>query len=134
MGESIPREKEGGPYGWELILDLHHCDIQNLTRDDLEKFFVTLCDDVLDMERCDLHFWDDEGMPEEDKQTDPNLRGISAIQFIITSNVTIHTLPDLNAVYLNIFSCKDFDATRAMDYCAGFFKGDVSRKQLVARG
>ena len=77
---------------------MHNCDITKFTRPYLEEFFRGICDDVLDMERCDLHFWDDEGIPAEEIRTEPEVVGISAVQFIITSNITIHTLTKLRAV------------------------------------
>ena len=62
-------EITGKPYGYELILDLFGCDVTKFNRADLEAFFVALCEEI-DMEKCDVHFWDDVGVPEEEKQTD----------------------------------------------------------------
>ena len=61
------------------------------------------------MERCKLCWWDDHGVSREEQQTEPHLKGTTAIQFIMTSNIVIHTLDILKAVYLNVFSCKEFD-------------------------
>jgi len=108
-------------YGKELILDLHECDPSTFTRDSLTKFFQTLCRQI-DMERCDLHFWDDEGVLPEECQTEPHLKGTSAIQFIMTSNVTIHTLDIMERVYLNIFSCKDFEPNKVEFWAMNWFK------------
>ena len=55
-------------YGQELILDLHGCDAGRFTRRDIEQFCQALCE-VIKMERCDLHFWDDAGVPEEEQPT-----------------------------------------------------------------
>ncbi len=104
-------------YGKELILDLHGCDPKTFTRESIEQFFIELCE-LIDMQRCDLHFWDDLETPEDEKQTEAHTKGTSAVQFILTSNITIHTLDEMRAVYLNIFSCKYFDS----DKVAGFTK------------
>ncbi len=61
------------------------------------------------MECCDLYFWDDLGVPNEDQQTDPKTKGTSAVQFILTSTIVIHTLDLMKSAYINIFSCKKFD-------------------------
>jgi S-adenosylmethionine/arginine decarboxylase-like enzyme len=53
----------------------------------------------------------------------PHLKGTSAIQFITTSNITIHTLDLLGAVYLNIFSCKEFEAEVVKEFSENWFKG-----------
>ena len=108
-------------YGKELILDLHNCDPLTFTRASIERYFVQLCD-LIDMQRCDLHFWDDLDTPEEEKQTSPHTTGTSAIQFILTSNITIHTLDILERVYINIFSCKDFNARTAANFSTDWFR------------
>ncbi len=43
----------------------------------------------------------------------------------MTSNITIHTLDDLKAVYINIFSCKDFDSAIAITFTRAWFKGEL---------
>jgi S-adenosylmethionine decarboxylase len=96
------------PYGYELVLDLHGCNISTFTRQSLRQYFTDLCR-AIDMERCELHFWDDEGVPPEEQQTSPQTKGVSAVQFILTSTIVIHTLELLEAAYVNIFSCKAFD-------------------------
>jgi len=92
-------------YGKELILDIHECNINMFTREKLCEFFEILCDKI-DMERCDLYFWDYDDCPEEYKKASDHLKGRSAIQFISTSNITVHTLDVLKKVFINIFSCK----------------------------
>ena len=104
-----------GQYGIELILDLHGCDAAKFTRDSITEYFERLCV-LIDMQREDLHFWDDEGVSEEDKQTSPHTQGTSAVQFILTSSIVIHTLDQLRAVYINIFSCKAYDPKVAVRY------------------
>ena len=107
-------------YGQELILDLHGCETSRFSREEIEKFFVEVCE-VIEMERCDLHFWDDVGVPEDEQQVDPKTKGTSAVQFILTSTIVIHTLVLVKAVYVNIFSCKDFDAKVAAQFAARWF-------------
>ena len=120
------------PYGKELILDLHDCDPQTFTRQSIETYFASMCK-LLDMERCDLHFWDDVGVPEEEKQTAPHLKGTSAIQFIMTSNITIHALDLLGRVYLNIFSCKPFEDPSARAFSEIWFGGRVVTSRVIDR-
>jgi len=120
-------------YGKELILDLHGCDVSKFTRQDIAGYFVELCE-LIDMQRCEMHFWDDEGVADEDKQTSPHTTGISAIQFILTSNITIHTLTKLGCVYINIFSCKDFDDRDAINFSKEWFGcKDVAQMTVIDR-
>ncbi len=119
-------------YGKELILDLHDCDTSKFNRKDLKRFFKELCR-LIDMNREKLIFWDDLHVPEAQKQTEPHLVGTSAIQFITTSNITIHTLDIMKRVYLNIFTCKDFKPDIATKYCIDFFKGKLISQYVIER-
>ena len=119
-------------YGLELILDLHQCNASRFTRKAIERYCEELCE-LIDMERCDLHFWDDVGVPEEDQQTDAKTKGTSAVQFILTSTIVIHTLDLMKAVYVNIFSCKEFDADEAAQFTAKWFGSKDWTKQVVTR-
>ena len=121
-----------GCYGKELILDMHSCDSDRFTRKDIRSYFKKVCG-LIDMERCRLSWWDDYGVPVEERQTDPHLKGTSAVQFILTSNITIHTLDILKKVYLNLFSCKDFDVDTVIKFSEEWFRGEVVNKTVVRR-
>ena len=85
------------------------------------------------MKRSKLTWWDDYHVPKAYRQTEPHLKGTSAVQFIMTSNITIHTLDLLSHVYLNIFSCKDFDARKAAEFSRKFFDGRIVGFTTVVR-
>jgi S-adenosylmethionine/arginine decarboxylase-like enzyme len=120
------------PYGHELILDLHDCDSGRFSRSDIEQFCTELCE-LINMERCDLHFWDDLGVPEEEQQKDPKTKGTSAVQFILTSTIVIHTLDLMKTVYVNIFSCKEFDSDEAAKFTAKWFDSKDWKSSVVIR-
>tara|TARA_R110002096_G_scaffold197468_7_gene380831 strand:- start:3446 stop:3832 length:387 start_codon:yes stop_codon:yes gene_type:complete len=120
------------PYGKELILDLHDCDPSTFNRGSIEKFFEEICE-LIDMERCKLSWWDDHGVPPEEQQTEPHLKGTTAVQFILTSNIVIHTLDLLGAVYINVFSCKEFDAEDAKQFSEKWFKGRTVSSHVIKR-
>ena len=119
-------------YGKELILDLKECNPETFTRESLTMFFTELCYHI-DMDKCDLHFWDDVGVPEDECQTDPNLKGTSAVQFIMTSSIIIHCLDLLGTVYVNLFSCKDFDYTYTANFIRDWFEGEVVKRTEINR-
>ncbi len=85
------------------------------------------------MEMCKLCWWDDYGIPPEEQQTEPHLKGTTAIQFIKTSNITIHTLDLLKSVYLYIFSCKEFDPEIVMQFTEEWFKGKIVNDHVIER-
>ena len=119
-------------YGVELILDLHECDEQRFNRHDLTMFCRELCE-LIDMECCDLYFWDDVGVPEKDRQTSPKTKGTSAVQFILTSTIVIHTLDLMKAAYINIFSCKEFDTDAAGQFTSKWFGSSDWTATVVMR-
>ena len=125
-------EKKAKPYGCELILDLHGCDVSKFNRTSLDNYFEKLCK-AIDMKRADLHFWDDVGLPPEKQQTLPHTKGTSAVQFILTSSIVVHTLEILEAAYVNIFSCKEFDEKVAEEITKEWFGANGCRRQFIER-
>ncbi len=109
-------------YGSELIIDLKGCDVSKFTREHIEEYMIALCD-LIDMERETLLFWDDLDVPEEERETEPHLKGTSAVQWITTSNVVIHTLDLVGEVYINIHSCKAYNERDAAWFSREFFGG-----------
>ncbi len=120
------------PYGYELILDLHGCDVSTFNRSSLENFFEELCNKIK-MVRCDLHFWDDVDVPPEEHQSSPHTKGTSAVQFILTSTIVIHTLELLKTVYINIFSCKEFDKDIVKRLTIEWFGANECRSHFIER-
>ncbi len=121
-----------GAYGKELVLDIHNCNPATFTRSSIRRFFRDLCL-LIDMERAKLCWWDEYNTAPEDMVTEPHLKGTSAVQFIMTSNIVVHTLDLLGCVYLNIFSCKDFDAHEALVFSEKWFRGSVVNFYVLER-
>ena len=139
MSKSIADSTEGnqlGPaeehYGFELLMDLHQCDVATFSRKSLDNFFTKLCD-LISMEKVEVHFWDDVGVPDEEQQTSPQTKGTSAVCFILTSTIVVHTLDLLGAVYVNIFSCKKFDPAVAERFTLEWFGGKTAKSTFIER-
>ena len=126
------KDESKKPYGYELILDLHGCDVSKFNRAILDGYFEKLCK-AIDMKKCERYFWDDVGLAEEQKQTSPHTKGSSAVQFILTSSIVIHTLDLLEAVYINIFSCKEFDAKVAEKITKEWFGANGCSARFIER-
>ncbi len=122
----------GNPYGFELILDLHGCDVTKFSRTSIDDYFEKLCK-AINMVKCERYFWDDVGVAREERQTSPRTKGTSAVQFILTSNIVVHTLDDLAAVYVNIFSCKAFDSKVAEKITKDWFGAKKCRTHYIER-
>ncbi len=124
-------------YGKELILDIHDCYENRFNRKDIARYFDELVE-LIDMKPMKRTWWDYFWYPKwfikimgwdnEDK-----VYGASAVQFIRTSNITIHVIYNLRQIYLNIFSCKDFDAELVTDFSQCFFWGEIVNKKIIDR-
>lgn len=121
---------EKNDYGKEIIMDLHDCNPNRFTREIIKEYFEEVCY-LIDMERCKLCWW--ESTPEEERQAEPHLVGTSAVQFIVTSNITIHTLKILKSVYLNLFSCKLFDEREVFQCTKQWFEGMIVNQKVIRR-
>ena len=115
-----------GNYGLEMIIDLKGCDLSDLSRKKLRGFFVKLCNLIKMKRHGEPVFW-------EDHSSIPHLRGVSGFQFIETSNVVCHPLPMLKAVYINIFSCKEFNTKIALSFCKKYWRSTSAIHTVVTR-
>lgn len=131
-------------YGKELILDLKNCNPEKFNREDFTLFYNMLCD-ILHVEKGPIHFWDYNGFwynlhcwlfdrASLKKNAPPHLKGTSAVQFIMTSSLVIHALDDLKTLYINIFSCDDFNDGIVTAFVQNYFEGTVIISHSLLRG
>lgn len=114
------------PWGWHLVLNLYDCSPEAIrSRETIARFVVDLCD-LIDMRRFGepmiVNFGDD-----------PRVAGYSLVQLIETSNISGHFANESNAVYLDIFSCKQFDPQQAADFCMRTFQARKASGRLIYR-
>jgi S-adenosylmethionine decarboxylase len=113
-------------WGISTAVDVYGCDPGAIrSRDRIIQFTHELCD-MLGVKRFGetqvVRFG-----------ADPQVYGYSMVQLIETSLVSAHFAEDSNAVYLDIFSCKWYDAEAAAEYAKEFFRGDRIRMQTCLR-
>ena len=120
-------------FGESLVVDLIDCNRELFTRPAIARFCERLCDGI-DMQREALHFWDYEDAPEEYERAPDHLKGMTAVQFISTSALVIHTLDVTGQVFVDVFSCKPFDHDAAAKIVAEFFRGTINAQHSLTRG
>jgi len=120
-------------YGKELIVDLYGCDAGKFTRASIRAFWLRLCE-LTKMQPEDFHFWDYEGFPEEKAAAPVHLVGTSGIQFITTSNITIHTIDLVEECLINLFTCKEFRRHEAQAFMVNWFKAKRVDSVCILRG
>lgn len=60
--------------------------------------------------------------------------GVSGFVLIAESHISIHTFPERGYVNVDIFSCKHFDAQKAVDYIRQHFNLSEARSCVLKRG
>jgi len=111
-----PNPNEKDYYGQELVLNLYECDLKKISSgEEIKKFVITLCDDVILMKRYG------EPMIPYFGLENPITAGFSMVQLIETSSVTGHFSEHKRSCYINIFSCKWFDMEKAAQFTQEFF-------------
>ena len=112
-------------WGWSTHLDMFECDLERM-KDAIfiRKFVEDLCL-LIDMKRfgeCQvIHFG--EG----------NKEGFSMVQLIETSNLVAHFANDIQAIYFDIFSCKEYNAQMVVEFCTKSFGAKTHNVSMLNR-
>ncbi|MHA2099326.1 MAG: S-adenosylmethionine decarboxylase family protein [Candidatus Kariarchaeaceae archaeon] len=112
-------------YGKHLLLTANGCGDVIL---DIEAIvnFVTKLVGKIDMKSY--------GEPIAHKiDTDTPFGGITCVQVIRTSTITIHTYDDPKDFYLDVFSCMDYDVEKVLQYVQSFFTPKETNHQVIYR-
>jgi S-adenosylmethionine/arginine decarboxylase-like enzyme len=103
------------PWGMMAVIDLHDCDRDRLADPDTIRRFVPDVIDAIDMRaHGPLHL---------ERFGEGELEGWSAMQFIETSSLTIHTDEFGDRCYVDVFSCKAFEPELAAAIAVKHFGG-----------
>jgi len=117
-------------FGPHLMLDCYGCNEDKLK--DL-KFVLKFLDDLPDLihmhKIAEPHAIDYTGNP---KSFDKG--GISAVVIIAESHISIHTFPSHKYMSVDIFSCKDFDVEKTIDFTIKTFEVKKIEKKFIHRG
>ncbi len=60
--------------------------------------------------------------------------GVSGFVMIAESHISIHTFPDQDYVFMDVFSCKRFDAESAVKYLIEAFEATKFERHILKRG
>jgi S-adenosylmethionine/arginine decarboxylase-like enzyme len=104
-------------YGKHLMAHVEGCSDAIIDKDAVARFLIDLCEKI-DMVRF--------GDPIIERFGEGIEVGISAIQLIETSAVMMHTNDGARELYLDVFSCKDYEASDAIDCVKEHFGYNIS--------
>jgi S-adenosylmethionine/arginine decarboxylase-like enzyme len=124
--EIVAEFRQRGCWGLYTSVDMKGCDPAAIRdAEKIRQFIVELCD-LIDMKRFGepqvIHFGPCE-----------KVAGFSMTQLIETSLVSGHFANETNAAYLDIFSCKEYEPSKAAEFCKSFFGAESVKYQVLFR-
>lgn len=114
-------------WGYHLTLDCHDCNrALIMEKHNVENFIKELVVRI-DMQPI--------GEPwiEYTAAEIPDKAGFTAVQIIVTSSITAHFIDSTGDIYLDVFSCKEFDIAVVKDVVREYFKPKTMRTNFLTR-
>jgi S-adenosylmethionine/arginine decarboxylase-like enzyme len=124
--EIVAQFKQRDCWGLYTSVDLKGCDPASIRDPEkIHRFIIELCD-LIEMKRFGepqiVHFGPTE-----------RVAGYSMTQLIETSLISGHFANETNAAYLDIFSCKEYEPSKAAEFCRDFFGAESVTYQVLFR-
>lgn len=112
-------------WGKLASINLYACNPKSIkSKKKISDYIVELCD-LIDMKRF--------GKSIIQRFAEGDLEGYSAMQFIETSSITLHFDETQNRAFIDIFSCKDFNAKEVERFSKKFFGAKKSKAKVTIR-
>ena len=114
-------------WGISTHIDLYGCDSDLITcRKTLERF----SGELVEFLKMKAH-----GAPVIEWFGNGNTEGFTLVQLLTTSCITAHFSESYReSAFIDIFSCKEYNAGEAVIFCAEFFKASVYHSTGIIRG
>ena len=115
-------------FGQHLMIDASFCNRTKLTNQRLVYDILNNLPKKLGMHKMTL--------PYAVKWLDPGatIPGISGFVMIAESHISIHTFPEKDYVFIDVFSCKGFDVDSAVKLLVNSFGAKKYTKKIIRRG
>ena len=118
--------KRKNPWGMSICIDLYQCNPKTIrSAPQIKKFVKELCK-LIDMKTFG-------GTTVVDFGENPRVSGFSMTQLIETSLISGHFANESNAVYLDVFSCKDYPPHKTAEFAKKFFGAKNSKIKVNFR-
>lgn len=114
------------PWGYHLIMDCYGCDLDAMTSKDVISEFTKSLVEKIDMVPY--------GEPQIVHFGTGNKEGFTLIQLIETSNISGHFANDDRKIFLDVFSCKEFDPNIVYEHVIEFFNPEEIIMNPIMRG
>lgn len=116
------------PKHWGLIsiMNIYDCKPELMTdTKKMKEYIIKVCK-LIDMKR-----WGDCYIC---RLGEGYLEGYSVFQFIETSSITMHLDEQMNQVFVDLFSCKEYDSEKAFEFTKSFFGAKRGEIYIQKRG
>ena len=115
-------------FGQHLTIDASFCNRKKLVSQSLVYDILNDLPGKLGMTKMAL--------PHVVRWLDPGatIEGISGFVMIAESHISIHTFPEKDYVFIDVFSCKGFDVDEATKLLVNAFDAKKHSKNIVTRG
>lgn len=100
-------------WGFHLVINMSECNSKIDSLISVAQFFTDIIKE-LDMKTLSPLYIK--------KVSGEEGRGVSGVQMITTSSITFHSDDDKRSVYLDLFSCKNFDPKKAEAFACKYFQ------------
>ena len=115
-------------FGQHLTVDAANCNRKKLADQSLVYDILNHLPAKIGMTKMTL--------PHVVKWLDPGatIEGISGFVMIAESHISVHTFPEKDYVFVDIFSCKQFDVDKAAKLLVNAFMAKKYTKNVLSRG
>ena len=116
-------------FGLHVTIDASGCDKRKLASQSLVYDILNRLPGKIGMSKMTLPYvckW-------MDKFSD-GTEGISGIVMIAESHISIHTFPDQDYVFMDVFSCRNFETDKAINYLISAFGAKKFKTNVFKRG
>ena|SRR3990167_4233235 len=117
-------------FGLHLMLDLGKCSKKKLVSQSYIYDILNELPEKIGMHKMTLphvYKW-------KDKFSTSDQAGITGVVTLAESHATIHTFPDYNFVFIDVFSCKSFDTDKAIRLFKKYFGAKDIKPKVETRG
>jgi S-adenosylmethionine decarboxylase len=115
-------------FGPHIMLDLNKCSKEKLTDIEALRQLLLELPEKLGMTRIS----EPELMFHKDKWAET--AGVTGVVMISESHISLHTFPDSEFVFVDIFSCRHFDTDAAQKHVVDWFGAQSVKVKVVERG
>jgi S-adenosylmethionine/arginine decarboxylase-like enzyme len=113
-------------WGWHLSVDASQCNLAKITDgENIRNFSNQLVKDI------DMVAY---GEPQIINFGSGDKQGYTLVQLIETSNICAHFANELNAIFLDVFSCKEFDKETVKRLVVEYFDAGELQTYYNERG